>query len=204
MFIVVFLHCAVRGLVFKPAVGWNQHGCHHGQRAARWSDHIRHNVAVVIFQRPEHAAFAFHNSRHGIVDQGKEVFDASFFKFFFPVLFEFLIEDFAETGVVYFGNGVFGGEPQIDFFTQSISETSAGKAQYGLFQIIINLRDSLAREIKYRHTNGFTPILRSKDQFEFPGGRNGEFRIAVNIAVSVTPYSYRFFPWRNGRLDIID
>ena len=65
IFVVMFLDSAVARFVFEFAIWRNENARHHGKASARARNHVAHNVAVIIFARPQNSAFAFHHSRHG-------------------------------------------------------------------------------------------------------------------------------------------
>ena len=87
--------------------------------------------------------------------------------------------------VVYFGNGVFGGEQQILPDAQSVLHAGAGKAFNGLVQIMHAGYDAAVFEFMYQLTD-LRAVFRSIDQFDFSGFFNGHLRGAVNVAVGVT------------------
>ena len=102
---------AMGGFVFIVAIGADEDTGHHGQGAEGGGDHIAHDVAIVIFARPDKASLGADDAGNGIVNEGIKVGDAGFFKVLFVVVVINFLENQFEGLVVLFGDGIFGGEP---------------------------------------------------------------------------------------------
>ena len=120
-------HGAVSRLVLVFSVGADQNACHHGKRTESRAYHIAHNVAVVVFARPDVAALRPDNARHRVVDESVKILQAHFFKGFFVIGFVNLLKNLLERAVVFFAYGVLGGEPEVLLCVYRVSETAVGK-----------------------------------------------------------------------------
>ena len=72
--------------------------------------HVRHDIPVVVLQRPQHPPFGADDPGNRVVDERKEIFDPGLLKFIFPAGGIFPVEDFPETGIIDFGNRVLRAE----------------------------------------------------------------------------------------------
>ncbi len=91
----------------------NENGGHHGEASEGRRDHVRHDVAVVVLQGPEHPPFGADDSCRSVVDEGEEIPNPCCLKLLFPVLFVLRLEDVPEAGIVGLRDGVLRAEPEV-------------------------------------------------------------------------------------------
>ena len=144
--VVMAGHGAVGGLVFIVAVRRDEHRGHHGQRAEGGRDHVAHHVAVIVLARPDEPAFGADHAGDGVVDEGVEIFDAKGLELVFVLGVVNLLEDIFERVVVFFGDGVLGGEPQVLFGVHRILE--AGPRKRGDGAVLVELALQHAGAVK--------------------------------------------------------
>ena len=102
--------------------------------------------------------------------------------------------------IVFFGNGILGGEPQILLCFQCIVETGSRKAADGAFQVMHTLQDARAVKFmdKFAH---FLSVLSGKDKFRFSRTRNLHLCSLVHITVSMSCDGDRLLPCLHGRFN---
>ena len=98
--------CSVRCFVFGCAVRRNKNGSHHCKRTECGRYHVAHNIAVIVFARPDESAFAADNAGNGIINQRVEICQSEFFKFGTIIVLEFFFKHAFELAVVNLCNRV--------------------------------------------------------------------------------------------------
>ena len=141
------LYGSVSSLVLIDTAGRYQNGGHHGQIAVSGSYHIGHYITIIILTCPDESALRTDDTSYGIIDQSVEIFDAQFFKFCLVLVIINLLENILEGMIVFFGNGVLGGEPQILLRIYRIAEACSCKALDGFIGIVNTLNDTGSVEI---------------------------------------------------------
>ena len=94
-------------------------------------DHIAHHVAVIVLAGPDKAALGLHDPGYRIIDQGIEIGDAQPFQTSLIVSVVDLLENILEGMVIFLGDRILGGKPQILLRIQRILEAASGKALDG-------------------------------------------------------------------------
>ena len=107
------LYSSVSSLILIDAAGRYQYGSHHGQIAVSGSYHIGHYITIIVLAGPDESALRTDDTGYGIIDQGIEICNAQFLEFCLVLVIIDLLENILEGMIVFFGNGVLGGEPQI-------------------------------------------------------------------------------------------
>ena len=138
---------AVGGLVLIVPLGAHQHGGHHGQRPEGRGDHIAHHVAVVVLEGPDHAAFGPYHPGHGVVDQGIEVGETLLLELRPVLLVIEPLEGVPEGAVIFLGDGVLGGEPQVLICAQGIVEAAPGKGLDGGRLVVLAGQHAVTLEV---------------------------------------------------------
>ena len=192
------LNSAVCGLIFKLAVWRNKNARHHRKAAACRSNHVAHNVAVIVFASPENAAFVLHYARNNIVDERIEVGESVFLKICLEFRIENLLENFLETAVISLADCVFCRKPDINFLVKRISETASCKAFYRFVEVMDSLNDARAFHL-HDCLACFVAVFVCKDKLGFSGAVNVHLAVLVNVAVGMSAHNERLFPAFNGR-----
>ena len=189
MFIVVLLHGTMSGLVLKPAVWRNQYRSHHGQRAKGRGHHVGHNVTIVVLTGPEHTAFGFHDTGHGIIDEGEVELDPGLFELVSVLLLKGLRKDVTEGPVVGLRDGVLCTEPKVHLLVQCIFHAGLRKAADRRIGVVNALDDSAAFvELLNRAAEELTTRVVGVNKLRFSGTGHLEFGVLVYISVSVPPH----------------
>ena len=139
-------------LVLINAAGRYQYRGHHGQIAVSGSYHIGHYITIVVLTCPDESALRTDDTGYGIIDQSVEIFDAQFLKFSLILVIIDLLKNILEGMIVFFGNGVLGGEPQILLRIYRIAEACSCKALDGFIGIVDTLNDTGSVEIMDQFT----------------------------------------------------
>ena len=100
------LYSAVSGLILVNSCGAYQDRGHHGQRAETGGHHIAHDIAVIIFESPQEAAFGAHDTGDSVIDQSVEELKACRLKFLLVFILVDLLKDLFEIAVVDLGDGI--------------------------------------------------------------------------------------------------
>ena len=182
------------GLVFIVAVGRDEHRAHHSERAVGSCNHIAHNVAVVVFARPQNAALAAHYARNDVVDEGIHKVYARLFKLLFIVAFVNFVEDILEAVVVSLGDCVLCAEPQRHFVFEGVVETAYGKTFYRLIEVVHALHYSVAAELFYKTARNFVAVLVADDEVGAFARLCARFDGVIDVAVGVTGEHYGRLP----------
>ena len=193
---------SVRGLVLIAAVRRYQHRCHHRKGSECRRDHIAHNVAVVVFARPDVAALRLHHTRYRVVDQRIEVGDACFFKSIRIFCVKDFLHDILEGMVIFFGNGILGGKPEILFCIQRIGKAASRKALDGAGEVMHSLQHAASLKFMDQLAR-FVSVFIGKYKLRFSCSRNLHLRCLVNIAVGMSCDRDRLFPGAHVRLDAL-
>ena len=200
MLVVVALYGSVGGLVFIVAVRGYQDRGHHGQGAESRGYHVAHDVSVVVLAGPDVTALGFHDTGYGVVNQGVEIGDSGSFKFFSILAVENLLEDILEGMVIFFGNGILCGEPEVLFCIQGIVEAASGKAFNGLIDIVHALYDARAGEVVNQFP-ALGTIHGRVNQLHLSRTRYLHLRTLVDIAVGMSGNGDGFLPVLNTWFD---
>ena len=142
--VVVTLNGSVSSLILIYSVGRYENGGHHCKASVSGSNHVGHNVAVVVLASPDVSAVGTDDSCYSVVDKGVEIFDACGFKLLLVVLLVDLSEDILETVVILLGNGVLGSEPYVLLGIESEVEAASCKALNGLVLVVKSLDNACA------------------------------------------------------------
>ena len=172
-------------LVLINAAGRYQYRGHHGQIAVSGSYHIGHYITIIILTCPDESALRTDDTGYGIIDQSVEIFDAQFLKFSLILVIIDLLENILEGMIVFFGNGVLGGEPQILLRIYGIAKACSCKALDRLIRIVDTLNDTCSIKIMDQFT-GLGAVCCSKYQFCLTGAGYLDLSIFIHIAVSMT------------------
>ena len=187
------LYSAVGSLVLIDAGGADQDRGHHGKGSEAGRHHIAHDVAVIVFERPQESALGPHDTGNCIVDQRVEKFKAFCIKFFFVFILIDLLEDFLEIAVVDLGDGILGGEPEIHFLVQRIGKAGTCEALDRLIQIVETLDDTGALELM-DDLACLIALCIPEDKLCCAGTGYPVLYVFVDIAVGVTGHNDRLFP----------
>ena len=179
------LHCSVCRLVLIDTARRYQHRSHHGQIAVCRRYHVGHDIAVIIFARPDKSALRANHARNSIINQRIEVFDAQLLKLLFVLCVIYFLKNILERMVIFLGNRIFGRKPQILLGVNGIAETCSCKARDGLFGIMNALNDSGALKIM-NQLSRLCSVLRCKYQLCLSFSRNLDLCILVYITVGMT------------------
>ena len=194
---------SVRGFVFVIAVGGNEHGRHHGERAVSGGDHVAHHVAVVILASPDKAAARTHDARHGVVDERIEIFYARLFEFFLIFVFVDLGKDVLKGVVVSLGDGVLGGEPYVLFDVERVIKAAAREARDALFGVMH--AEHYAAACGKIEDLYLAPALFVFDhELCLSALAHLALHVAVDVAVSMPCHGDGACPTGNVRLDTLD
>ena len=136
------LYGSVSSLVLINAAGRYQYRGHHGQIAVSGSYHIGHYITIIILTCPDESALGTDDTGYGIIDQGIEICNAQFLEFCLVLVIIDLLENILEGMIVFFGNGVLGGEPQILLRIYRIAKACSCKALDGFIGIVNTLNDT--------------------------------------------------------------
>ena len=117
--------------------GGNQHGSHHGQGTEGGGNHVAHHISVVVLAGPDKSALCLHHPGNGVINQRIEIGDACLLKFLFVLTVMDLLENILEGMVVLFGNGIFGGKPQILLCVQRVVKQLLAKLSMEPFRLCI-------------------------------------------------------------------
>ncbi len=133
------LYGSVSSLILIDTAGRYQYGSHHGQIAVSGSYHIGHYITIIVLAGPDESALRTDDTGYGIIDQGIEICNAQFLEFCLVLVIIDLLENILEGMIVFFGNGVLGGEPQILLRIYGIAEACSCKALDRLIRIVDTL-----------------------------------------------------------------
>ena len=148
MLVVVALNSAVSSLILVNSVGRYQHAGHHSERAERGSDHIAHNVAVVVLARPHITALAADNARYGVVDEGVEECDTRLVKLSLILVFKDLCKNILKAVVVDLADSVLGSKPNVELLVERVVKAAARKGRNTLVKVVHTLDDSVGGKVK--------------------------------------------------------
>ena len=178
------LHGSVGRLVFIGTAGGYQHGGHHGQIAVGRRHHIGHHITVIVLAGPDEASFRADDPCHRIVYQCIEIFYTKLLKFLLVLGIIDLLKDILECMVIFLGNGILGGEPQVLLGINSISKAGSGKAGNGLFRIVDALKNSRSLKVMDQLSD-LGSVLGGK--YQLRPARSGHFdlRVFIDVPVSV-------------------
>ena len=193
MLVIVPLHGAVGGFIFIVAVRRDQNGGHHGKGAESRSHHVAHNVAVIVLEGPDKAAFGTDHAGDRVIDQGIEISNTGFVKGFFIFFVIEPLEDALEVLVVGLGDGILAGEPQVFLPVQGELEAGPCKALDRMIRIMDALQD--AGTVKFM--DGLADdrtVIGGKDQFSLARSGNPDLGIFVDVTVSVTGHCDGLLP----------
>ena len=114
------------------------------------------------------------------------------------------VEDLPESGVIFLGNRIFCGKPQILPGIKGVSETAAGEAFNGMVQIMPALQN--AGTVKFMNQlPDLRPVFRGKYEFRLSLSWYNDLSVSVDIPVRVTGDGNRFLPgayiWLNPAHD---
>ena len=193
----------MRRFILELAVRAAQNGGHHRQRTEGRGDHVAHDVAVVVLQCPDEAAFAADDARDRIVDQCVEVLEAEALEFFFVALVVDLLEDVAETHIVLLGDGVFRGEPQILLGLDRILEAGMREGLNGGVLVVDALQDARALKVVDGLSKGIA-VLAGEDELRLALFGDAVLGALVQVAVRMTGNGDRLLPVLHDRLDAVD
>ena len=196
-------HRAVGRLVLEAAVRRHQHTGHHGQGAKGGGHHIAHHIAVIVLARPDIAALRLHHTRHRVIDQCVEICDAGIFELLRILAVKNLLENILEGVVVFFGDGILGGKPQILLCVKCIVKAASRKALDGIAEIVLSLHHARTGKIVDQFSC-LGSVLRRVDQFAFARSRNLHLARLIDVAVCMSRDRDRLFPVLHARLDPLD
>lgn len=169
MLIVMALYGSVRRLVLVLSVRCDKHGGHHCQRTERAGTilltHRRHSSCTPRYSRPPTS-----HTRHRVIDQCVEICDAGTFELLRILAVKNLLENILEGVVVFFGDGILGGKPQILLCVKCIVKAASRKALDGIAEIVLSLHHARTGKIVVQFSC-LGSVLRRVDQFAFARSR---------------------------------
>ena len=182
--VIVLGDGAVGGLVFVASLGVHQDAGHHGQGAEGGGDHVAHHVAVVVLQRPDHAAVGADDAGHGVVDQGIEIGDPGGLEALPVLLVVKALEGLLKKAVVLLHDGVLGGEPEVPALAQGVLEAGAGEVFDGAVLVEAALEHARPLEVVDRLPHG-RAVRAGEQQLGLARAGDAELRVLVEVAVAV-------------------
>ena len=197
------LHRAVGSLVLVDAGGRHQHGGHHGQVAVGRGHHVGHDIPVIILAGPDEASLGADYPGHRIVYQGIEILDAQRLELLLVLRLKNLLKDILERMIIFLGNGVLSGEPQILLCVYCIGEASPGKAFDGLLRIVDALEDARSGELMNQLPD-LDPVRPGEHQLSLARPGHLDLRILVHIAVCMAGDGDRLGPVLHIGHDAVD
>ena len=184
---------AVRRLILVYAVRGDENARHQAKAAESGSDHVAHHVAVIIFACPNEASLGTDHTGHSVIDQRIEVFNACGVEFLLILRVEDLLENILEAVIVFLGNGVLGGKPQILLGVERVIEARSRKAANAVVKIMLSLYDAGPLELMDQFAR-LGAVGSGHNKLRTAACGYNAFRIAVNVAVGVTGNGDRFLP----------
>ena len=200
--VVVVDDRAVCRFVFEVPVRGDKNAGHHRKTAGGGGNQVAHDVSVVVFARPDDAAFRADDLCRNIVNECIAVVESSLVKACLEFFVEDLLEQELEGLVVVFGNGILAGEPDVLLNIQCVGKAAAGKRQDGVVAVVHCLQNAGSLEIVDRLAGGLVPSLVGEDQLRLAGTGDAVLDCLVNVAVGVACDGDRLFPAGDDRLDL--
>lgn len=114
------------------------------------------------------------------------------------------LEDVFESSVVFFKDGVFGGEVEGVVSLQSVLETRVSEGGNGFVSVVHSHSNSRSFEAVYFESLFFRSIFRSKYHFEFSGFFSYEISHSVLVSEGVSSDNDGGFPSRDESGDVFD
>ena len=185
MTVIVPRHRAVGRLELHRPVRGHQHRGHHCQGSEGRGDHVAHDIAVVVLQGPDEAAFRPYRPGDRVVDEGIEIRQAPAPELRLVMGLVLLLEDLLERAVVDLGDRVLGGEPQILLRVQGVLETAPGESADALLRVVLG--QPYRRALGHVHVQGLGPAaLPGEGEHGGAGLVRAQVHRLVHVAVGVT------------------
>ena len=121
-------YSTMSSLKLHNSVRCNQYACHHCKTSKSSCNHIRHDIAVIVFASPNKSTITTHYSCNRVVNQSVKILYTGFFKFFLIFVFKYFVKNIFKSVVINFAYSIFGRKPNILICLQSVIKTRFCKA----------------------------------------------------------------------------